>query len=1586
MRLNIVLRLFCAVIIWGSISIPFASSQSIVTGSLSSRVDSLTNTFPSTEGTNEYQAPTTTQLNQWGTVITEIYQGNFSGANTDAAAFGYHLIQFIDNSTSPNKTYYILEKTSASSNHWGVFIFNPAPQRPKLVIASPHPLHDLYTEKQGRQILMRTGARALFIAGTHRCNSSSFTTCSGTTTACSDTSQKYRLSDPAHVANGTFQKTTEILRSKIPTMILVQNHGFGKDSGDPDLIMSNGTRFTPATDYVVSLRNNLQTIDSTLTYKIAHVDLTWTQLIATENTQGRYINGSVNPCTNSAGSTTGRFIHVEQALSKLRDSETNRRKLSDALAKTISADTLTITSPNGSESWVGGSVHSITWTSKGFVDSVKLEYSLNNGESWNTITSSIPNSGLYSWTVPPAGSWRARVRVSDIANSVTTDASNSQFAITYTCWPTTGTTSVPPIASAFGPRMLSGVYDFHRGLDFPNALNTPVHPVKAGVIVRMEDTSVTIGTGLERYGNWILVQHESVSGDPRHTGYLHLNGFSTFQVGDTVSTADTIGFMGNSGVGINTIHTHLEYYEDLSGTSISKDKIYNPFEIMPYTDNNGYIVTTLHQGDSTGIQVRIPAGELDFDEITMYGTTATRTVGLNSRTGIDPVDNDNPLYNNVFIDPNTFSSDSSYKTIRFWTKQGEVGDIDSIQIKDVKGYTAKFVEYSGSRYAVVSGDWESAIWAGSLGGAPGSVPPPSQYDNIQIKSGVTVTVSSTSASCYSILFQDSTASLSLSSGAILNVYGNFTIASSGHKAFSSWASGAKLRFTGSNPQLLSGWSITSNTADSTVLMEVVVDKTGDTLRTPGTDMKLGLGTSLEIVRGVFMLGYRDDINGRTLSGSTKPTITVDTDGVFYMFGSLSSIRTGTSGQGLIGKMTVKGEVHLATTSSIGICMDGVEVQNGGSLYMESFTNTYPNNVLLDTVHIRSGGQVYDNSTVNFWGSSVVMYLDTNATYKVSAATTFFPPTLYNTGTVRYQRTNGDGSQTIADMNYYRLEVSFSGIKTWTMTADRTIYDSLEINNSTSFVITALSTRNLNLNGVLRLTSGSIDNSNTNVHLILPTDGLISRSVGTLSSAPTFGTSVNVRYTSTTSSVSTGPELPVSNSVLQDLTIICDTTTVSLSSPITINGRLTLSNGNFDNSGSTLSFADGATIRRATGVLTAVPQFIGSVNVSYISTLNSAVTGYELPTSVTALDTLGIESPLNITLNSDVTVNKSFILTRGLLFLGDHNFTLGPSASIGGAMSDTTMAVITGIGSFKQILNSMPATFTLPVGDTVNGRNYSPVTFNFTSGNFETGAAVGVRVLNSKHPSNNAPENYLNRYWIVTPEQISDYVCNVSFGYDHEDVVGQESNIMLGQWDGESWSVYNPADTADNVLTGTVTNLAEFSGIPFSQFMSVTSGWNLLSVPGKIFDMTKNSLFPTASSSAFAFQGGYVSAETLQHGKGYWVKFNAGENIFLSGDALVIDTVAVNQGWNMIGSLSYPVVISDIVGLGTTVSSSYFGYNSGYQTADTLHVGKGYWVKVSADGYLILSSSNVFSKTDTQLRKDGTEKSIINKKYKAKLVK
>ncbi|MBI5214901.1 MAG: hypothetical protein HY960_04050 [Ignavibacteriae bacterium] len=144
---------------------------------------------------------------------------------------------------------------------------------------------------------------------------------------------------------------------------------------------------------------------------------------------------------------------------------------------------------------------------------------------------------------------------------------------------------------------------------------------------------------------------------------------------------------------------------------------------------------------------------------------------------------------------------------------------------------------------------------------------------------------------------------------------------------------------------------------------------------------------------------------------------------------------------------------------------------------------------------------------------------------------------------------------------------------------------------------------------------------------------------------------------------------------------------------------------------------------------------------------------------------------------------------------------------------------------------------------------------------------------------------------------------------------------------------------------------------------VNQQWNIISIPVLRTISLKDSLFPTASSSVFIFSPtGYEIRDTLTNGTGYWLKFPTAQTIQLEGYPIQSDTIAILEGWNMVGSITEPVSVSAITSQPAELTlSQFFGYSSGYSVADTIQPGKGYWVKSNVAGNIILNTESVLVK-------------------------
>ena len=317
----------------------FCQAQVVLdTGEIAIELSSIISGLPGDSG-NDYADPSSTESTSWADALNNLLNSNYSLAADTFNTLDYSLIQFLDTSEVTDITYYLVKANA--NNHWGTYVYNPSFCRP-VVIQSPHSKNDFNTGKEGIHVFHKSSCFFFMMNGTHRCNNSGFSSCSGTSSVCTGSSESYRISDCAHSVSTIFQQTTDTLFNSYTGTYFLQLHGFTKLMSDPYVILSNGTVDTPSVDYIPTFATKLDDEDTSLTFKIAHIDLSWTRLRGFTNTQGRLINSSTQFCTSDATATSGRFIHMEQEKTKLRDNSTGWDKVANALTNTFSCGALPV--------------------------------------------------------------------------------------------------------------------------------------------------------------------------------------------------------------------------------------------------------------------------------------------------------------------------------------------------------------------------------------------------------------------------------------------------------------------------------------------------------------------------------------------------------------------------------------------------------------------------------------------------------------------------------------------------------------------------------------------------------------------------------------------------------------------------------------------------------------------------------------------------------------------------------------------------------------------------------------------------------------------------------------------------------------------------------------------------------------------------------------------------------------------------------------------------------------------------------------------------------------------------------------------
>lgn len=179
---------------------------------------------------------------------------------------------------------------------------------------------------------------------------------------------------------------------------------------------------------------------------------------------------------------------------------------------------VTVTAPNGGESWRAGTVQTIRWTYSGTPgSSVKIEL-LKAGSVNSIISSSVPigsgGSGSFTWTIPTAQAVGTdyRIRVTSTSTPSATDTSNANFSITAPLATTGITVSAPNGGETWRRGSTQTVRWTYTGT--PGAYVT-IELLKGGVVSRVIASSITIGSGGTGSYTWWLPATQTAGADYR---------------------------------------------------------------------------------------------------------------------------------------------------------------------------------------------------------------------------------------------------------------------------------------------------------------------------------------------------------------------------------------------------------------------------------------------------------------------------------------------------------------------------------------------------------------------------------------------------------------------------------------------------------------------------------------------------------------------------------------------------------------------------------------------------------------------------------------------------------------------------------------------------------------------------------------------------------------------------------------------------------------------------------------------------------------------------------------------------------------
>jgi hypothetical protein len=262
-------------------------------------------------GSNAFIAPPADQLDGFRLTMQQLLLGDVASAINGLDALNYDLNSLNDDS---GKSYLVAQERSTGFRGLGTYLVDLNYAR-NVIVEVPHPIFDKNTPEEGSDIFQGLAARALFIAGTHRCaNLRAESGCSGRTKACGGGSIRVRISDAPHFTGNFMYAAHSAALQLDPQPISLNLHG--NESEPVDVTLSDGTRVAGArTDLVQQLRSALSARIGAEKVKSCNWPpdrLTADNLCGTTNAQGRLSNGSPKACRRSAASASGLFLHIEQ--------------------------------------------------------------------------------------------------------------------------------------------------------------------------------------------------------------------------------------------------------------------------------------------------------------------------------------------------------------------------------------------------------------------------------------------------------------------------------------------------------------------------------------------------------------------------------------------------------------------------------------------------------------------------------------------------------------------------------------------------------------------------------------------------------------------------------------------------------------------------------------------------------------------------------------------------------------------------------------------------------------------------------------------------------------------------------------------------------------------------------------------------------------------------------------------------------------------------------------------------------------------------------------------------------------------------
>jgi len=214
-----------------------------------------------------------------------------------------------------------------------------------------------------------------------------------------------------------------------------------------------------------------------------------------------------------------------------------------------------------------------------------------------------------------------------------------------------------------------------------------------------------------------------------------------------------------------------------------------------------------------------------------------------------------------------------------------------------------------------------------------------------------------------------------------------------------------------------------------------------------------------------------------------------------------------------------------------------------------------------------------------------------------------------------------------------------------------------------------------------------------------------------------------------------------------------------------------------------------------------------------------------------------------------------------------------------------------------------------------------------------------------HPSNYASSYFLQ---VSTDSLFSSFFLNDTTLTDTQKSVGPLNILTKYYWRVKAKNITGYSEWSDRW---------DFTTSEQTNYYVYHPGWNIVSVPLSVNDYSVGSIFPAAVSDAYEYQGSYIPRDTLTKGRGYWIKFNEELFLPLGGTPFHSETLSVQVGWNLVGTISDSIETDSVITIPSgIIGSPFYDYNGSYTSVSKFIPGHGYWVKINEPGEIIIRRS------------------------------